>query len=159
MQVDTHTLQLLADDATWPTKKADVFTTIMAHGPDVLDILTAVALASTHSGLYIGITHHAQIALQLAQGQLAAERIDHVLAGEAGNEQTSSHAASTAAGSTDTTAASPSGTLAPAGPSVDDSGLPEALQAATDLTEQQPASREQDLVLEVALQVVSFWYC
>jgi hypothetical protein len=44
----------------------------MAHGADVLDVLTTAANASSQSGLYVGLTHHALIALQLVKGQLAA---------------------------------------------------------------------------------------
>jgi hypothetical protein len=102
-QIDREVLQLLGSDVTWPSRKADAFSRIMAHGADALDVLTAAARASTHSGLYVGISHHAHTALQLVQGQLAAERIGQLLA--------AAEARSNPAGSADTTVEVHTGSL------------------------------------------------
>lgn len=133
-QVDREILQLLATDVTWPSRKTDAFKAIMAHGADGLDVLAAAARASTHSGLYIGTSHHAHTALQLVRGQLAADRIGQLLAAEAG---------SILAGSADTTVELDTG-------SAPGAGLSKQLQRSATLT----AAGGEDYVLEVALQLV-----
>jgi hypothetical protein len=133
-QVDRDILQLLGTDVTWPGRKADAFTRIMTHGADALDVLTAAARASTHSGLYVGISHHAHTALQLVQGQLSAERVDSILAAAARG--------SPAGGAYTTTEVDTGGAAS--------SGLSSQLQMSVTLA----AQGEEDSVLEVALQLV-----
>jgi hypothetical protein len=141
-RIDHQTLSLLAHDACWPTKKAAAFSSIMAHGADVLDVLTTAANASSQSGLYVGLTHHALIALQLVQGQLAAAAIERVLAADAGASPGTAAAA----------AAAPPAQATAGVPGVD--GITEAMQTGAVLTEQAAGSLGEDDVLEVALQLV-----
>lgn len=142
-QIDRHTLSLLAHDACWPTKKADAFSSIMAHGADVLDVLTTTANASSQSGLYVGLTHHALIALQLVKGQLAAAAIERVLAADAGAPSAAA-AAAVAAPPAQATAEVP-----------DEVGrVTDALQAGAVLTEHGAGGSAEDDVLEVALHLV-----
>lgn len=139
-QIDRHTLSLLAHDACWPTKKADAFSSIMAHGADVLDVLTTAANASSQSGLYVGLTHHALIALQLVKGQLAAAAIERALAADAG---TPSAAAAAAAPPAQATAEVP-----------EVARVTDALQAGAVLTAHEAGGSAEDDVLEMALQMV-----
>lgn len=83
LQVDSQILKLLASDACSVNKRPDVFTTILSHGIEALDVLTAAARTSTRSGLYVSIGYHAHVALLLLQGQLAADRIQQLLQREA----------------------------------------------------------------------------
>jgi hypothetical protein len=81
-QVDSQILKLLSTDACGINKRPEVFTTILSHGIEALDVLTAAARASTRTGLYVNIGYHAHVALLLLQGQLAADRIQQLLQAE-----------------------------------------------------------------------------
>lgn len=146
-QIDRHTLSLLAHDACWPTKKADTFSCIMAHGADVLDVVTTAANASSQSGLYVGLSHHALIALQLVKGQLAAAAIERVLAADAAGAPTALATGAAAA-------AAPPPAQATAKVSEVES-VTDALQAGAVLTDHGVAEGSaEDHVLEMALELV-----
>lgn len=137
MQVDATILQLLMTHAAWPTRSASTHDMLRAHGADAVDVLAAAAQASSLSGLFIGLAHQAHMALLMVQGQLAGQRIQVLLAAEAGTQDDGSPGAAEGA---ESSAAAASSTV---------TGLPQQPDPAIS------AEAELDYVLEVALHLVS----